>query len=118
MSNTRFQDALRKAMSRMNDLGKSIPGAMQGFQALHDAASANGVLSSKTKELIALAIAVAARCEGCVAFHAKESVKQGATRAEVAEALGVAIQMGGGPSMMWATEALAAFDEFSTPQAR
>ncbi|GHT83003.1 alkyl hydroperoxide reductase AhpD [Betaproteobacteria bacterium] len=117
MSTTQFRDTSRTIMGRMNDLGKAIPGVMQGFQALHEAASANGVLSSKTKELIALAIAVAARCEGCVAFHAKEAVKQGATRAEVTETLGVAIQMGGGPSMMWATEALAAFDEFSAPQA-
>jgi AhpD family alkylhydroperoxidase len=71
------------------------------------------VLSGKTKELIALAIGVAARCEGCVAFHAQALVRLGATRAEVEESLGVAILMGGGPSVMWATEALAAFDEFS-----
>jgi AhpD family alkylhydroperoxidase len=117
MSNTQFQDTFRKTMGRMQDLGSAIPGVMQGFQALHEAATADGALTSKTKKLIALALAVAARCEGCVAVHARELVKLGATRAEVAETLGVAIQMGGGPSTMWATEALAAFDEFSAPKA-
>lgn len=113
MSDTQYQDTFRKTVGRMKDLADEIPDVMKGFQDVGAAAIADGVLDAKTKELIALALGVAARCEGCVAFHARALSKLGATRAEVAETLGVAIQMGGGPSLMWATEALAAFDEFS-----
>ena len=113
MSNTQYSDAVRKISGQIMKLGEAIPGVMQGFQAMTKASYADGALDAKTKELIALALGVAARCEGCVAFHAKALVKLGATREEVAETLGVAIQMGGGPSMMWATEALTAFDELS-----
>ncbi|MDR1424629.1 MAG: carboxymuconolactone decarboxylase family protein [Azoarcus sp.] len=108
-----YPDALRKIMGQMKALGVAAPAVMQSFGNLGKAAIAEGALDGKTKELIALALGVASRCEGCVAFHANMLVNMGATRAEVAETLGVAIQMGGGPSMMWATEALTAFDEFA-----
>lgn len=116
MSNTHYQDALKTMGGRTKTLSASIPDVLQGFQNLHKATIDDGVLDSKTKELIALALSVAARCEGCVAAHAKALARLGATRAEVAETLGVAILMGGGPSMTWATEAIAAFDEFSAPK--
>ncbi|MDR2688480.1 MAG: carboxymuconolactone decarboxylase family protein [Azoarcus sp.] len=112
MSTTQYQDETQKIMGRLKDLGQAIPDVMQNFMSLGKAAIADGALDAKTKELIALAIGVAARCEGCVAFHSQALVKLGATRAEVAETMAVAIYMGGGPSVMWATEALAAFDEF------
>ncbi|MDR1662187.1 MAG: carboxymuconolactone decarboxylase family protein [Azoarcus sp.] len=113
MSSTQYQDTYRKSMAAIKDLAGEIPGVMKSFQELGAAAIADGVLDAKTKELIALALGVAARCEGCVAFHARALSKLDATRGEVAETLGVAVQMGGGPSAMWAIEALAAFDEFS-----
>ncbi|MDR2093397.1 MAG: carboxymuconolactone decarboxylase family protein [Azoarcus sp.] len=113
MSSTQYQDTFRKTMGRMKDLAGEIPGVIKSFQETGAAAMADGALDAKTKELIALALGVAARCEGCLAFHARALSKLGATRAEVAETLGVAIQMGGGPSVMWATEAMAAFDEFA-----
>ena len=69
-------------------------------------------LDTKTKELIALAIAVATRCDGCIAFHAEAAVKQGASREEVLETMGMAIYMGAGPSVMYAAQALEAFDQF------
>ncbi|MDR2366418.1 MAG: carboxymuconolactone decarboxylase family protein [Zoogloeaceae bacterium] len=109
---TQYQESARKVASRLKDLQAGIPGTMKAFHDLHTAALADGVLSEKTKELIALALGVAARCEACVAFHAQALAKLGAVRAEVEETLGVAILMGGGPSVMWATEALTAFDEF------
>ncbi len=94
------------------ELRKAIPEAMAGFAALGKAAYAPGTLSAKTKELISLAIAVAARCDGCVAYHAKAAKEKGASRQEVVETLGVALQMGGGPSMVYGGEALRAFDSF------
>ncbi len=93
-------------------LTKGIPEAMAGFAALGKGAYADKVLSRKYKELIALALGVAARCDGCVAYHAHKVADLGATREEVLEVLGVCVQMGGGPSMVYGGEALRAYDSF------
>jgi AhpD family alkylhydroperoxidase len=93
------------------------PDVMKNFSAMASAAVGKGAkagaLDTKTKELIALAIAVAIRCDGCVAFHAQAAVKQGATREEVMETMGMAIYMGAGPSLMYAAQAVEAFDQFA-----
>jgi len=94
-------------------LRKGIPETMNGFSALAKAATAAGALDPKTKELIATAIGVTVRCDGCIAFHAKAACKNGASREEFLETLGMAIYMGGGPSMIYAAEALEAFDQFA-----
>jgi AhpD family alkylhydroperoxidase len=94
------------------ELRKLVPDAMKGFAALTKAAQSAGALDKKTKELLALAIAVATHCEGCIAYHARGALRTGATRQEVAEALAVAIQMGGGPNANYAADALRAFDQF------
>ena len=75
---------------------------------------ADGALSAKTKELIALAIAVTRECDGCVAAHARSAVRSGVTAQEVAEAMGVAIFMNGGPGTVWGPRAYAAFNEYAT----
>jgi AhpD family alkylhydroperoxidase len=98
-------------------LTKGIPDAMAGFAALGKGAYADKVLSRKFKELIALALGVAARCDGCVAYHAKKVADLGATREEVVEVLGVCVQMGGGPSMVYGGEALRAYDWFVAQKA-
>ena len=95
------------------ELRKGIPETMGGSSALATAATSPGVLDSKTKELIATAIVVAVRCDGCIAFHVKAAVKGGATRDEMLEMLGMAIYMGGGPSMVYAAQALEAYDQFA-----
>ncbi len=94
------------------ELRRLIPDTVSAFAGLSKAAQTAGLLDKKTKELLALAISVAIRCEGCVAYHARGARRTGAVRQEVAEALGVAIQMGGGPSMNYAADALRAFDQF------
>ena len=94
------------------ELRKVIPDTMKGFGAMASAATATKDLDEKTKEFIALALGVAARCDGCLGFHAKTLVRLGATREEVAEVLGMAIYMGGGPSLMYAADALRAYDQF------
>ncbi|NCU11246.1 MAG: carboxymuconolactone decarboxylase family protein, partial [Sphingomonadaceae bacterium] len=66
-----------------------------------------------TKELLAMAIAVAIRCDGCIAFHAKAALQNGATREEIMETMGLAIYMGAGPSLMYAAQAVEAFDQFA-----
>jgi len=94
-------------------LRKGMPETMKGFSQMAAAATADGALDPKTKELIATAIGVAVRCDGCVAFHAKAAVKQGASREEILETLGMAVYMGGGPSMIYAAQALDAYDQFA-----
>ncbi|MFZ8926071.1 MAG: carboxymuconolactone decarboxylase family protein [Candidatus Nanopelagicales bacterium] len=94
------------------DLRKAIPDVYDGFRALHGAAFAPGALEVKHKELIALAIAVATECDGCVASHSRAAVKAGASKEEAADMLGVTILMGGGPATIWAPRAYAAFCEF------
>jgi len=94
-------------------LRTGTPDTMKAFSTLAQAALAVKALDGKTKELLALGIAVAIRCDGCVAFHAEAAVKQGATRDEVMETMGMAIYMGAGPSVMYAAQAVEAFDQFS-----
>ena len=97
---------------RLAQLGREIPGPMTGFARLHRKAVENGALSGKTKELMALAISVAVRCEGCIAYHVHDAVAAGATRPELLETIGVAILMGGGPASMYAAHTLDAIDQF------
>jgi AhpD family alkylhydroperoxidase len=91
-------------------LRQAMPEQARGFGQLAQSAIAPGVLDAKTKELIALAIGITARCDGCLAFHAKAARKYGATREEIVETIGVAVYMGGGPSMIYGAEALDVFD--------
>jgi len=93
------------------------PEVMKPFSAMARAATEAGALDAKTKELIALSIAVAIRCDGCVAFHAQAAVKLGATRDEIMETMGMALYMGAGPSLMYAAQAVEAFDQFAEQQA-
>lgn len=93
-------------------IGQEKPQVMQAFMNLGKAANEGGVIDEKTKELIALAIGVSQRCDGCIAFHVKKLIDLGTTREELADMLGVVIYMGGGPSLMYASECLCAYDEF------
>jgi len=102
----------RNISASLKALRKDIPGTMQGFSAMAQAATCEGALDKKTKELLALALGVAAHCDGCIGFHAETLVALGATRPEVEETLGMAIYMGGGPSLMYAAEALGAYEQF------
>ncbi len=98
------------------ELHKLIPDTMAGFSGMAKAATQTKVIDEKTKEMIALALGVAAHCDGCLGYHTKALVRLGATREEIAEVLGMAIYMGGGPSLMYAADALRSFDQFSQPQ--
>jgi AhpD family alkylhydroperoxidase len=112
--NTHFGQKRAELRHGYVELGKALPDVMVGFGELHKAAVADGELSHMTKELMALAIGVAARCEGCIALHVSAALKAGATDGQIHEALGVAVLMGGGPASVYATEALVALEQFST----
>ena len=92
---------------------KSQPGAMQGFAQLAKAAMADGAVSEKHKELMAVAIGVTQHCSGCIGFHVKALVRLGCTRTELEEMLTVCVYMGGGPALMYCAEAIAAFEKFN-----
>jgi AhpD family alkylhydroperoxidase len=93
-------------------LRQAIPEVYRGYKELHDAALAAGALDVKSKELIALAIAVSKECDGCIAAHAHAAVRHGATPAEAAETIGVTFLMNGGPATVYGARAYDAFLEF------
>ena len=109
-----YRDLTRSISKNLGTLRKDVPDMMKGFSELAAAATRDGVLDKKTKEFIALALGVAAHCDACIGFHVQALVRLGATKAELEEALGMAVYMGGGPSLMYSANALAAFDEFSS----
>jgi AhpD family alkylhydroperoxidase len=96
----------------LKELRAGAPDAMKGFSALARAALEPKALDTKAKELVALGIAVAVRCDACIAFHAEAAVRHGATREEVMEVMGMAIYMGAGPSVMYAAQAVEAYDQY------
>ena len=113
-----YTDITKRISGDLKKLRNDIPETMQAFSALAKAATRDGALDKKTKELIALAIGIATRCDGCIGFHTEALVRLGATRQEVEETLGMAVYMGGGPSLMYAASALAAMDEFTAAAAK
>ncbi len=108
----RYPEYLDHIKSLMGKLAHEIPGPMSGFGQLHKKAVSDGALSAKVKELIALSIGITVRCDGCISFHVHDALQAGATRQEIVETIGVAILMGGGPSMVYGAEALEALDQF------
>ena len=107
-----YPDVVTDISAHVAVLNKEIPGTMKGFSAMAASAGAEGALTERAKELIAMGIAVALRCDDCIGFHTKKLVALGATRAEFEEMLGVTVYMGGGPSLMYAAQALRAWEEF------
>ena len=100
-------DGYRKELfARIGDLAKLTPDTLAGYQALAGAGEKTGHLDAKTRELIALAVAVTTRCDGCIAVHTAEATKHGATREEIAEALGVAIALNAGAALVYSARVM------------
>lgn len=106
---TQRHDELRSGFRRLH---QEMPGVTEAFFDSHKQSLAPGALSSAHKELIALAIGIAGHCDGCIAFHVHDALKAGASHDEIVETIGVAVMMGGGPSMVFGSDALSALDEF------
>src|SRR3990167_3233091 len=111
-----YKEIISDISTYSKELHKLIPDIMAGFGSMAKAATQAKIIDEKTKEMIALALGVAAHCDGCLGYHTKALVRLGGTREEVAEVLGMAIYMGGGPSLMYAADALRSFDQFMKPQ--
>lgn len=101
---------MKNINTELGPFRKSQSTAMQGFAALAAASMTAGRIDAKTKELIALAIGVSQHCSGCIAFHTKALVKLGCSKDELEEMLAICVYMGGGPNLMYAAEALKAFE--------
>ena len=102
----------KQVQELMNKYGQESPDTMAGVMKLHKAASEEGALSSKVKELIALGIAIVVRCDGCIAFHVHDALEAGASKDEIVDAIGVAILMGGGPAVVYGSQAFKALKQF------
>ena len=109
-----WKDHMKSLSASLRELRGGAAGeVMKGFSGIAQAALKANALDTKTKELIALAIGVAVRCDDCIAFHVKAAIEQGASREEILETLSMAVYMGAGPSVMYASHALSAFEQFS-----
>lgn len=97
-------------VERIGALAELTPDTIRGYSVASEAGAATGNLDAKTRELISLAVAVTTRCDGCIAVHSEAAIKHGATRNEVAEALGVAVAMNAGAALVYSARALDAFD--------
>lgn len=113
MSSFDHSTLIKNINDNLGPLRKAQPEALQGFGQLAKAAMAEGAVSAKHKELIALAIGITQHCSGCIGFHIKALHKLGCTRAELDEMLAVCVYMGGGPALMYAAEASAAWDSMA-----
>lgn len=108
-----YQELSKRVTASARELREHIPGVYEGFGSMHRSALEDGALSARTKELIALAISVADQCDGCISSHARGAARRGATDAEVAEAIGVAILMAGGPATVYGPRAWDAYQEYA-----
>jgi len=101
----------------LRELRSGTPDVMKSFSAMARGAMQGTALDPKTKEIVALAIAVAIRCDPCIGFHAEGAVRHGASREEVMEAMGMAVYMGAGPAVMYAAQGIEAYDQFKAKMA-
>jgi AhpD family alkylhydroperoxidase len=115
---TNWPEHTKDLIAHLRTLRSGTPEVMKAFSGLAQAALAPKALDCKTKELIALGIAVAIRCDDCIGFHVKAALEHGASRDEVSETLGMAVYMGAGPSVMYASHALDAFEQFKNAVAK
>jgi AhpD family alkylhydroperoxidase len=104
------KQGLAEANTRLMTLFKADQKSMQAFQSLSQAAVREGQVSTAMKELIAVAIAAARGCEDCILYHVAEAKKHGAERSTLVEVIAVVIEMSGGPGAIYASKALAAYD--------
>jgi len=109
---TKSEQKYNELMKGMRELGSHIPETLTSFNKMHQAIAKDETLTHQTKELIALGISIAIRCEGCIISHTKQALENGASIGEIAETIGVSVMMGGAPSVVYGTKALNAMREF------
>ncbi|WP_134678754.1 carboxymuconolactone decarboxylase family protein [Paracoccus ravus] len=108
-----YSDKIEEMRNELRVMNRAIPDTMKGFGALSKAAKESGTLDYRTKEMIALGMAIVQRCEPCILFHVEGLMKAGGTREELGDVISMAIQMSGGPGVMYAGHAMACWDELA-----
>ncbi len=111
--NVSYMEHLQNIKRVMGTMMRELQGPMGAFGKMHQSVMAEGALSPKVKELIALGVSINAKCEGCIAQHVYDAMKAGATREEIVETIGITMLMGGAPGFIHGTKALDALEEFS-----
>ncbi|MDA0939073.1 MAG: carboxymuconolactone decarboxylase family protein [Proteobacteria bacterium] len=111
--NKSYPEITKRISGNIREFRKDMSDVMSNFSDMAKSATKDGALTKKTKELIALAIGISRGCDGCIGFHVKALVDLGATKEEIQEVLEMAIYMGGGPSLMYASDAMLAYEQFS-----
>jgi AhpD family alkylhydroperoxidase len=109
-----WEEYLHELMARIGEIGRASPDIVRGYRTLSDAGQKTNHLDAKTRELIALAVGVTLRCDGCITTHTSAAIKSGASKEEIVEALGVAISVNAGAALVYSSRALDAF-EAKTP---
>ena len=108
-----WQAKINDTRYALRSLNRAIPETAKGFATLSKAVKEGGVLDVKQKEFVALGIAIAVQCDDCIAFHIEALMKAGATREEMSDVLAMAVQMGGGPALMYAAHAIQCWDQLA-----
>lgn len=104
-----WDEYMQELMTTTGEIGRTSPDIVRGYRTLSDAGSKTNKLDAKTRELIALAAAVSLRCDGCITIHTTAAIKNGATKEEIVEALGVAISVNAGAALVYSSRVLDAF---------
>ena len=107
--------SIRNGMAALN---QAIPETLKAFGEIGKSVYRDGALSARTKEMMAVASAIAARCEGCIVWHVRGAIRHGMTKPELEELIGVAVHMGGGPSLTFGIKALESFDQLTERKQR
>jgi len=110
---TDHKKSLQELIEASAKLAEGCAGVMNGFGKLHSEAIKDDALPLRIKELIALGIAIAVRCPGCIETHVKKALESGVSREEIYETVGVAILMSGGPGTVYGSMAIEAMEQFS-----
>lgn len=112
-----WNDYQQQVLALVGEIGRSSPGIVRGYRELSAAGEKGDLLGAKTRELIALAVAVTRQCDGCIVIHMDAALKHGATQEEIAEALGVAIAVNAGAALVYSARAMDAYAAKAAPPA-
>ena len=104
----------KELMTTIGKLAQISPETVTGYQTLHAAGKKTNLLGAKVRELIALAVAVTTHCDGCITVHTSNAIKAGATKEEIAEALGVAVAMNAGAALVYSARVMDAYTAKTT----
>jgi len=107
-----WNDYRKQLAAGVKEIGQLSPDTIKGYMAISAAGQATDLLGAKVRELIALAVAVTLRCDGCITVHTETAIKRGATKEEIAEALGVAAAVSAGAALVYSARVMDAFNEY------